>query len=274
MWVAFTVENQDVYSHGFVTAWNKLKTTRHTTRRGCKEGFCMVDFDPDEADPFTSYEVPADCLVLKVGVCVCGCVSWFILFVQMLSLCARVMRSNMCHMLQGLFTIGGDGCCWQKPREKIRGDDFEPSGNEDTEDEDLPLSEEVGAASGNKTPGARSEAAATPQSKLCDSQGSGKRRSARIPDQPASGAKRSLNREFASNADGKKRHDSEQLWKKCNNIDGSTHWMNEVSGEVSFTNPDDEGLNNFAGSSWTGKRGAMVSPESATKKKQRGATRE
>ena len=45
-------------------------------------------------------------------------------------------------------------------------------------------------------------------------------------------------------------------------------------GEVSFTNPDDEGLNNVAGSSWTGKRGAMVSPESATKKKQRGATRE
>lgn len=93
MWVAYTVENRDVYSHGFVTAWNKKKTTDHTTRKGCKEGFCIVDFDPDEEnpDPFTSYEVPADCFVLKVGVCVCGCVSWFILFVQMLSLCARVM---------------------------------------------------------------------------------------------------------------------------------------------------------------------------------------
>ena len=177
-------------------------------------------------------------------------------------------------MLQGLFTIGGDGCCWQKPKEKIRGDDFEPSGNEDTEDEDLPLSEEVGAASGNKTPGARSEAAATPQSQLCDSQGSCKRRSARIPGQPASGAKRSLNREFASNADGKKRHDSEPLWKKCNRSDGGHHWMKGALGEVSFTNPQDEGLNNATGSSLNGKRCAMASPASATKKKQRGATGE
>lgn len=175
-------------------------------------------------------------------------------------------------MLQGLFTIGGDGCCWQQPKKKVRGDDFEPSENEDTEDEDLPLSEEVGAASGNKTPGACSDAAATPQSKLGDSNGSGKRRSARIPDQPASGAKRSLSRKFASNADGKKRHDPSQSWEKCNRSDGGSHWMNEALGEVSFTNPDDEGLNNVAGSSLNRKRGAMVSPASATKKKQRGAT--